>query len=302
MRLSAFALALLGLSARATGAEKPLAVGLFAPSAPFTSTSERLEFANALAQKLAERLGAPSGLGRVYARGSDLANAVKRGELDFAVVDAAYAATQNLPYPVLAAAMRNGATSSPWEIVARPGIKSLLDLRGKGVAIPTTAGREESFLYQVLLEGEMGAARFGRIAVVPDAASAALAVSLGRADAACVPSGLRLPTGVSHLVTLARVSWPLLIALPGPYRSGAEKAAAAATATAMTLPGAFERFQRASTDVARTLAGRLAQPRRRGLMAVPAGRLPAAALLDGRTFELRRIDILELAAAPKPVP
>src|SRR5829696_5527978 len=83
-----------------------LTVGLFAPTAPFPSTSARVE----LASRLAEHLGASvnrTGSGKVFARGPDFAAAAKKGEVNVAVVDAAYLAVAGGNYTILASAVRD---------------------------------------------------------------------------------------------------------------------------------------------------------------------------------------------------
>src|SRR6185503_19122163 len=72
-------------------------IGVYAPSAPFDGPVARLEFVS----KLASLVG-PGWSGRAFAKAGDLAAAIKRGEVKFAVLDAPYVAAIGVPYQILA--------------------------------------------------------------------------------------------------------------------------------------------------------------------------------------------------------
>src|SRR5262249_12883717 len=69
----------LGLGVTAVRADT-VTVGLFAPTAPFPSTSARVELATRLGEAVGKALGT-SGSGKVFARGADFASAVRKGEV-----------------------------------------------------------------------------------------------------------------------------------------------------------------------------------------------------------------------------
>jgi len=263
-------------------------IGLYAPSAPFAGPVERLDYVTGLAATLGGGL-----VGHVYARASDFAAAVKRGEISYAVVDAAYLAAQGSPYPVLATARRGGQTEAPWEVVSALPVTSLSGLRGLGLAVPAIGARDEAFLTQVLLEGELPRDFFGRVSFAPDARSALAAVERGRADCAVVPSGLPRAPGVHRVATLRAVSWPVLVALPG-----AEHPDAVAGAAARAHGTVLEGFVAGGEGAMRALAGRFTHEERRAPLVSPPLRLAGAALVGGRTYTIRRVPVTDYLLVP----
>ncbi len=253
-------------------------VGLFAPSAPFSGSVARLDFVSALAGHLGQGWN-----GKAYARATDFAAAVKRGEVQYAVIDAPYLAALGVPYRVLATAERGGATSAPWEVISATPATGLVGLRGKTIAIPDVGHRADAFLTEVLLEGELGKDFFAQVVQAPDALSALAAVERGRADAAIVPSGLPLPAGMRRVVSLRSISWPLLVALPGAAETAPE---AAATFRSQV----FTRFVTGGGDAVRALAGRFSRRPRRAPLLIPDLREAASALVAGRSFTIPRGD------------
>jgi hypothetical protein len=196
--------------ASTTARAENVTVGLFAPSAPFPSTAARVELANKLGDHLGKALKG-TGSGRNYARAGDYSSAVKKGDITVAVVDASYLAVAGGNYTVLAAAVRGGATSPGWQLVAR-GADSIGALRGKRVLVPSLGGRESDFVINVLFGGDVAKDYFGKIEAAPDTASTLAALGLGKADAAIVPAGVTLPSGTSTIVALPSLTGPVLVA------------------------------------------------------------------------------------------
>lgn len=276
------ALALLALCA--TAAAAPLRVGVFAPATPFESTSARLDFAN----RLARHLGGDGSVGRVFARASDFAAALRKGEIDLAVADAGYLAATGGSYAVLAVAVRAGETSSGWDLVARGTIDSVRELQGKTVLAPSVGGREAAFVHEAMLGGELPP-DFFRVEASPDVLSALAALGIGKADAAVVPSGLALPAGTNRVVALPGVSWPVLIASP---RASAElQAQAAERSLSFSGGGTISGFRGGSSDAYRALARRFGRKVRRGPMVVPNLRIAVGDLIEGRTFTIDPGDV-----------
>jgi hypothetical protein len=289
--------ALLVAAPAAARAEDTVSIGLYAPSAPFDGPVKRLDFVSSLAQHVGGKVGR-QGVGRAYAKAGDFTAAVQRGELQFAVVDATYAAALGVPHRILAQAVRGGGTSSPWEVVTKGTAGGLLDLAGKTVAVPTVGSRDDAFLTEVLLEGELSKSHFGKVVQAPDALSALSAVEHGRVDAAFVPAGLPLPAGVRSVVTLSTIGWPVLVSLPG-------APAQLASDVVKALSGfggdsVFSGFQAAAGDSLAPLARRFARRDHRGPLARPALRLDLADLLAGRKFALPARPVTDYARAPSP--
>ena len=134
------ALLCLALVAAPTTAAADVTIGLYTPTAPFEGSGDRVSFVNAIADHLASVAGEKV-TGKVYGSASAFAAAVKKGEIQFAVVDAPYAAANGLPYNVLAAATRSGSAHAHWHLVAKSSIGTIRDLRGAKVATPPVGAR-----------------------------------------------------------------------------------------------------------------------------------------------------------------
>jgi hypothetical protein len=262
-------------------------IGLYAPTAPFDGPVARLDFISALAAHIGGKTGKAM-TGRAYAKASDFNAAIHRGDLHFAVVDASYLSSMGVSYTVLAVAERNGSTQATWEVVTSAPAKSVLDLRGKTVIIPAVGAREDAFVNNVLLEGELPR-DFFHITTAPDALSALAAVEHGRAEVAIVPSGLARPAGVHKVATLGQVSWPVLVALPGAGQSAADELAAAAGS--FSGGAVFQRFARGGADPGHDLGERFSKVDRHAPMAVPQLHLAASTLLAGRKFSIARPEV-----------
>jgi len=301
-RSGATALALAAVAALAAGRARSaraetITVGVFAPAAPFAGTPARVDFATRLAGRVGASLGA-KGIGRVYGRARDFATAVRRGDVQLAVVDATYLASIGGGYTILAVGVRSGGTAVPWQIVSRTGAGRVLDLRGKSVLVPSIGGRETDFVLNAMFAGELPRAFFARIEAAPDVLSAVAAVGLGKADVAVVPTGVALPSGVKLVATLMPVSWPVLVAygnLPERQR-GKAAAAAASFAGDDVITG----FRADDGEGVRRLARRFTAPRRRGPMAIPNIRIAAGELIEGRRLAIGHADVRRFAVAPSP--
>jgi ABC-type amino acid transport substrate-binding protein len=286
----------LGAGARAEE-PKRVSIGLYTPSAPFDGPEARLGFVTALAEHIQAKTGRQV-VGRVFARAADLTAAVKKGEVQFVVIDAPNAAALALPYAVLGAAVRGNTTVATWELVAGDAVKGIRDLRGKTVVVPTVSGRESAFLLNAMLEGELQSGYFAKIISAPDALSATAALGLGRADAAVVPGGLALPAGTHRVLTLREVPWPMFAAAPG-VDDATRKAFAGALAS-FRASGTFVRFDAPGGADYPALARAFSVGARRGPMAVPPpARLEVKGVLAGRSFVIDESDLSGLVEAPR---
>lgn len=290
MRLAILILCALTSVASAEG----ITVGLFAPTAPFPSTSARVELASKLGEHLGRAVGS-AGSGKVFARGSDFAAAVKKGEVDVAVVDAAYLAVAGGNYTVLAAAVRNGESTHGWQLVAR-GTDKLATLKGKRVLVPGIGGRESELVLSVLFGGEVGKDFFAKIETAPDTVSALAALGLGKADAVVVPHGAELPAGASVVLELPALSGPVLVAYGlTPQQRQAVTTAALAFKGDAVIAG----FRGSDADAVRSIARRFTVPVKRGPLALPAIRLLVGDLVEGRTFTIERTPITAFATGTR---
>jgi hypothetical protein len=289
--------ALLVLVAPARAQSGTVTIGLYAPTAPFDGTSDRVAFVSELADHLAGAAGAAKVTGKVYASASAFAKAIKNKDIQYAVVDAPYAAALGLPWKPLGAAVRGGRSTIAWQLVAGPGVASLSDLEGKKVVVPATGARPQAFVTQVLLEGEVEAGYFAKILEAPDAKSALTMVSVGKAEAALVPGGIDLPSGISKVTTLATVGWPMFVALPG--ADDARTRALLDGLASFSSGGAFGGFAGAEDGRYPDLTGRFSRGTKKGPMAVPApARLGVKEILEGRSFSIPLSNVLDLIELP----
>jgi hypothetical protein len=270
-------------------------VGLFAPTAPFPSTSARVELATKLGEHVGKALGA-TGAGKVFARGGDFATAVKKGEVGVALVDAAYLAVAGGNYTVIAAAVRGGDTTTSWQLVARATDK-LGGLKGKRVLVPGIGGREPELVLNVLFGGEVPKGFFAKIETAPDTVSALAALGLGKADAAVVPAGVELPSGASVVLELPKLSGPVLVTYGG--ITAAQRQALAAAITSFKGDPTVMGFKVADADAVKQIARRFVVPAKRGPLAVPAIRLLVGDLVEGRTLAIERTPATAFVIKPR---
>jgi hypothetical protein len=278
VRIAIISFVMLALAAGAAAAD-PLRVGMYTPATPFEGTAARLDFAT----KVAKHIGGPDAVGRVYGKAGDFASALRKGDIDLAVVDATYLAASGGSYAVLAVAVRGGDTKSGWDLVARGTVDNVLALKGKTVLTPPVGGRESAFVSEALLGGELPP-DFFKVDSSPDVLSAIAALGIGKADAAVVPSGLALPSGTNRVVSLPAISWPVLIA--SPRASADTQALAAERAPTFSSTGAITGFRSGSADAYKSLARRFGRPVRRGPMVVPNLRIAVGELLESRTHTI----------------
>jgi hypothetical protein len=270
-------------------------VGLFAPTAPFPSTSARVELATRLGEHVGKALG-QAGSGKVFARSSDFAAAVRKGEVGVALVDAAYLAVAGGNYTVIASAIRGGDTAHAWQLVAR-GTDKLGGLKGKRVLVPGIGGREPELVFNVLLAGEVPRDYFAKIETAPDTVSALAALGLGKADAAVVPAGVELPAGAVVVLKLPALSGPVLVTYPS--ISAQQRQTLAAAVVKFKGDATVSGFRSGDADAVKQIARRFVVPAKRGPLAVPAVRLLVGDLVEGRRLAIERTPVTAFATKPR---
>ena len=144
------------------------------------------------------------------------------------LVDATYLAASGNNVTVIAAATHQGATDRGWQLVARSDVQSREALHGKRILVPNVGGRETSFVENGLFDGQLPRDFFRSIDDATDTASALVALTLGKADAAIVPVDVVLPAGVRVVESLPAVSGPLLVAYYQPNSQESQALTAAA--------------------------------------------------------------------------
>jgi hypothetical protein len=120
-------------------------------------------------------------------------------------------------------------------------------------------------------------------------------ITVGKADAAFVSSGVEPPAGTKRLLGLTSVGWPMFVSLPG----ADAKLTAAFTSRIKSFGGAggFSGFTDAVSY--RGLVGSFSSSNKRGPRAVPPpARLSVKDLIAGRTFKVEVSDPLDVVTAP----
>ena len=161
-------------------AESPaVVVGVYVPSVAFGDSMARARFAEALAANLSQAIGRPV-RGKAFAGAGEFFTQVQANEVDFAVVDAAVALERG-GFTPLAQAQSSGNPARALVLVAQsPG--TVASFAGKSVVLPEGVGREDRFLANFVLQGQLGAEHFVRQKTVRDAQAALSLVKLGKAD------------------------------------------------------------------------------------------------------------------------
>lgn len=282
----------------AAAQEGSITVGLYAPTTPIGGPSQRLELINGLAAHLSSVTGKKVN-GRAYNSAGAFSNAIKRGAIQFAVVDAPYAAARRQSYKILAAAVRNGRSTASWQLVASGGVTTLADLEKKSVAVPHVGAKVPAFVTNVLLEGEVDAKYFRKIDTAPNPNAAAAKVSLGRVDAALVPEGTSLPSGVSRVLTLRSVGLPMFVAVKDKSADEQTISAFGRAVSSYKGSGAISGFGAAGGGNYRALRARFSKTKRQGIMSVPKpARLAVKGILENRSFVVEPSDIRSVMTAP----
>jgi len=181
-------LALLALAGHAGAADKTITIAIYAPNAPFESGTDRFAFINRLAQQVTSAAGVPA-VGKAFARSSDLENAIRSKQVDFAVIDGVYLAERGVPYQVLATATTGGETAPRWALFSGT-VGRVDELQGKKLSMASSGPRDAEFASNALFDGEVQVGRFfAARSTAPDIASAVAAVNMKKADAVFAPEG-----------------------------------------------------------------------------------------------------------------
>jgi hypothetical protein len=281
-RLTALVATMVAIAGDGRARADRLDVGMFAPAAPFDSAAARVDLVNKLAKELGDAVG-EEGVGRVYGRAADFAAAVKKGEVQVALVDATYLASTGSG-TVIAASVHDGKTSRAWHVVARGGAKNVLALANKKLLVPAIGGKEVDFVLNAQFGGELAKSFFASISSNPDTASTLAALGVGKADAAVVPADAALPAGVSKVASVPSVPGPVLVV----YGSmGTErKTKLTKAATGFSGDDVVDGFVADDGDGVRALGKRFTVPARKGPMAVPSVRIVVGDLVADRTIAL----------------
>ena len=268
-RLSfAFALALafaFATDAKADDA-KPIVIAIYAPNAPFESGTDRFSFVTRLAQQVTSAAGIPAE-GKAFARAGDLETAIKNKQVHFAVVDGVYLAQRGVPFAVLAVATTGGDTAPKWGLFTG-GSPSVQDLQGKKLSLAASGPRDQAFIENALLDGELQIGKFfAARSPTPDISSAVAMVSLKKADAVFAPESQA--KGLKKIFDAGRIPNAAFCDVgSGLPADAVEKIKKAVLSHGAAGPG-IDGWKPGSADPYRALAGRMNARGRRPVMVEP---------------------------------
>jgi hypothetical protein len=265
-------------------ADANLTVGVFLPTT-LADGQQRFDFGEKLAGLLGQSLGIKAGA-RNFARYTDFADAVKRGQIDVAVVDAwiAVEAPEGSMQPVALGSI-GGAAKRRWVVVARSG-KSVSSVLGKRLALTRGAGAGDgSFVTNAVFEGALSADKQLAPTYAPSVESAMRMWSLGSADAALVPASMAPPD--AHVLYQ---SAPLPIAAVL-----AQKTRADVVKKALSSLGAVAPFDSLAAPMGEELSAL-----RRLVQAGPAARPPVWA--ESPPLPLEAAPLITFKGLPAPFP
>jgi hypothetical protein len=263
--LSTLALALgAALPARAQQPAGPIVIAIYAPNAPFEGADARYAYVQRLATHIGSVAGVPA-KGQAFARAGDFEAAVKKGAVDFAIVDSVYLASRT--FKVIATATTGGATSKHWALFVGAGVPNFLGLQGKRLAYASSGPRDLAFIENAMLDGEVNVAKFfGAKQGTPDVASAVAAVSLGKADAVVAPADRG--KGLRKIFDAGSVPNPGFVQV----KTGLTDALVSSVTKAVLgfgAGGALDGWRGGGGDAYRVLAGRMGAHSRKAAMSEP---------------------------------
>jgi hypothetical protein len=261
----ALVLAVLFTAVPAAAQQAPLTIAIYAPNAPFEGADARYAYV----QRLATQVGTVAGTavkGVAFARAGDFEAAVKKGTIDFAIVDAVYLAARG-GFKIIATATSGGRTAVPWGLFVSGGTPNVLALQGTRLTYATASARDIAFIEHALLESELNVTKFFSARQgAPDIASAVASVTLGKADAVFAPTDRG--KGLKKLYDAGAVPMPgfaqVKTTVPDTLVASVTKAV-----LGFGAGGALDGWRPGSADTYKGLAGRMGARTRKAAMSEP---------------------------------
>jgi hypothetical protein len=269
--------------------DKPITIAIYAPNAPFETGADRFAFVNRLAQQVTSAAGVPA-QGKAFARASDLEQAIKLKQVEFAVVDGVYLAERGVPFAVLATATAGGDVAPRWALFTG-GAANVQELQGKKLALAGAGPKDAAFIENALLDGELQVAKFfSARSSSPDLSAAVAAVTLKKADAVFAPE--TQGKGLKKIFDAGRIPGPAFCEVDaGLDPELVQKVKAAVLSHGAAGPG-LDGWKPSAADPYRALATRMGSRTRRPVMVEPeAVRLEDQELLVAPALEPTLPDI-----------
>ena len=270
-KLLAFSVGLVAFGGVARAQKQQVTIAIFAPNAPFEDSAKRFAYAQALAEHVS-KVASVQATAKSFAKAGDFEAAVKKGAVDFAIVDAVYLAERGIgSFKVVATATIGGQTTQAWRLYAGTGVgaNSPSQLSGKRLAYASAgSSKDTAFLENALFDGVVPIAKFfGKRETAPDVASAVSTVSLGKADAVFAPEGRG--KGLKAVGdALARIPLPAFC-VTNSWLSQSVINAVTSAINGFSLGGTFDGWKSSGAGAYEELARRMAPKVKRPLMADP---------------------------------
>lgn len=258
---------------------QPLVLAFYAPTSPLPSADARFALVDKLAQKLTAA-GVPA-QGKVFARAADLEAAIKRGQVDLAVLDALWVADRGMGYPVLAVATSGGEAQLRWGLYTHLPAGNILDMQNKALAwvsptgTGTTREKDAAYVANVLLYGELKATYFSLRPSAPDLSAAVSEVALRRADCVFAPEQAVQGKSLRKVYDAGeggRITNPVLVQISAKVPDATIQTVKRVVA-GYTTTGVLDGWKTAGADAVRALRNRLRGRAERSLVMAEPPRL-----------------------------
>jgi hypothetical protein len=237
-----------------------ITIGIYAPTVEFGAAQARLAYVQGLAKAIEQNTGI-----RTEAQSYANVAALKKGDVDFAIIDGVCYAT-NLGWKLLATASIGGGTTRPWALYSSTG-ETMQALKGKKLAFITTGCNDAGFVDHAMLDSEVDASFFSARSGKPDLTAAIAEVaSYKAAHAVFAPVGSA--KSLTKVFDTGAVPNPAFVELNTKIPAAiVERVAAAVIGYGGT--GAIASWTKPSREVYTSLANRMGRSVKTGVLATP---------------------------------
>lgn len=236
-----------------------LSVAIYAPSVPFGTSAQRLQYL----QRLGSSIEASTGR-KVRTQVFTSLGALASSKPDFAIVEGQCVAAKG--YKPLANAVISGRTARNWSLYSNAG-SSLQALRGKKLAYMKTGCRDSAFLENAMFESEVPLSYFGgRVGKSDLNGAVAEVATLRGAQAVFAPAGSS--KGLRRVFSAGAVPNPAFVQL---NRSVSGQVVGQVTKAVVGYGGggAISSWKPANARAYSGLRSRMGERRKRGVFAAP---------------------------------
>lgn len=237
-----------------------ITIGIYAPTVEFGAAQARLAYVQGLARAIEQNTGI-----RTEAQSYANVTALKKGEVDFAIIDGVCYAT-NLGWRLLATATIGGGTTRPWALYSSAG-ETMQALKGKKLAFISAGCNDSGFVDHAMLDSEVDPSFFSARSGKPDLTAAIAEVaSYKAAHAVFAPVGAA--RGLTKVFDTGAVPNPAFVEINARLPASVVERVAAAV-TGYGGAGAIASWTRPSREIYTSLAGRMGRSVKTGVLATP---------------------------------